>query len=346
MLANYRQILRNLGAKSKLTLVTGNQSADMDSTIAALAYSYLCSKKDVIPVLNIPRADFKLRKDIVHVMDISGVDTASLVFLDDLESSWEKLSASSIDLVLVDHNKPQGSVIQDLISKLNAKVVSILDHHDDEKLFLDANPRIVQKCGSCTSLVITHFKEQTAKIDPKLAKMFISPILIDTNRLRSHVESVDTKAYDLLTLRLNAKPDFSDNYAEELFAAKNNVEGLSMLDLLRKDYKEYDTVGISSLTVGLSYLQKFEVRKSLEAWKNERHLDVVIILTAYRDKYGFNRELMVYGDPDKLDTLLDHIKGPLGLTQTRIFPYTFRQRVPKFSRKQVAPLVQEWLESE
>lgn len=36
-------------------------------------------------------------------------------------------------------------------------VSGVIDHHVDEHLYQDAIPRVVQPCGSCTSLVVKHF---------------------------------------------------------------------------------------------------------------------------------------------------------------------------------------------
>ncbi|KAG7844759.1 hypothetical protein KL941_003499 [Ogataea angusta] len=241
MLMQFGSLLRNIAEKSRITLVTGNQSADMDSVVSAIAYSTLSSKSLVLPLINIPRQDFDLRRDIVHVMKQSDINVKDLIFLDDIETCWDKLAKAKVDLILVDHNKPQGDVVKNLMEKLGAKVVGIIDHHEDEKLFTDASPRIIQKSGSCISLVLNHFKEQVGQIDPKLVRLFLSPLVIDTSGLKHRVEQVDKDALELLLPKLQADQAFLQAWTDELHTAKQNVEGLSLRDLLRKDYKEYRT---------------------------------------------------------------------------------------------------------
>ncbi|KAG7719037.1 hypothetical protein KL949_002103 [Ogataea haglerorum] len=345
MLVKFSHILRSVAEKSRVTLVTGNQSADMDSVVSAIAYSTLSSKSLVLPLINIPRQDFDLRRDIVHVMKHSDINVKDLIFLDDIESCWDQLAKTKVDLVLVDHNKPQGDVVNNLMNELGATVVGIIDHHEDEKLFTNASPRIIKKSGSCVSLVLNHFKEQVARIDPKLAKLFLSPLVIDTSGLKHRVEQVDKDALELLLPKLQADQAFLQAWTNELNTAKQNVEGLSLRDLLRKDYKEYRTVGISSMVVSLDYLSRFDLLPSLESWIKERKLDIAIIMTSYNDK-KFHREIMFHGDDAKIRSLLNQIQEPLGLEPLAKFPFSFEQREPVNSRKQVAPLVNNWLDAQ
>ncbi|KAG7926073.1 hypothetical protein KL925_003835 [Ogataea polymorpha] len=345
MLMQFSSLLRNIAEKSRVILVTGNQSADMDSVVSAIAYSTLSSKSLVLPLINIPRQDFDLRRDIVYAMKHSDINVRDLIFLDDIENCWDQLAKVKVDLVLVDHNKPQGDVVKNLMEELGARVVGIIDHHEDEKFFTDASPRIIQKSGSCVSLVLNHYKEQVARIDPKLAKLFLSPLAIDTSGLKHRVEQVDKDAFELLLPKLQAGDAFLQAWADELNAAKQNVEGLSLRDLLRKDYKEYRTVGISSMVVSLDYLSRFDVLAGLDSWIKERNLDIAIIMTSYNDK-KFHREMIFRGDPAKIRSLLGQIQEPLGLEPMEKYPFSFEQREPINSRKQVAPLVDKWLDSQ
>ncbi|GME79280.1 unnamed protein product [Ambrosiozyma monospora] len=92
----------NLSSLSKITLVSGNQSCDLDSVVSAISYSFLhhlalqsntnttinsaLDKKHVIlPLLNIPQEDLHLRRDIEYALAQAEIDSSSLLFLTDLQ---------------------------------------------------------------------------------------------------------------------------------------------------------------------------------------------------------------------------------------------------------------------
>lgn len=58
-----------------------------------------------MPVLNIPKADYNLRQDVVFIFDQLKIDPDALIFLDDPLLNLAALQASSrLKLTLVDHN--------------------------------------------------------------------------------------------------------------------------------------------------------------------------------------------------------------------------------------------------
>lgn len=87
-----------------------------------------------------------------------------------------KQKADQIAFVLVDHNnfRVEG------FSRDSIRVSGIIDHHVDEGLYRNAVPRVIEPCGSCTSLVIKHFKELWEKDqiegESQLTKMAISAV--------------------------------------------------------------------------------------------------------------------------------------------------------------------------
>jgi len=141
-------------------------------------------------------------------------------------SAKPSLDPSLTRWVLVDHNVLTGRLAREFLSPFasaagsssasssagRGKVVSCIDHHDDEgKLPADCEPRIIEKSGSCMSLVVEHCKaiwedaavssssaakatpdqqqqqqqkESRKKLNDQLARVVLAPILIDTNDLR------------------------------------------------------------------------------------------------------------------------------------------------------------------
>ena len=98
----------NFSNTKQVTVVMGNEAADLDSMASAVTYAWYLNLSDssgnYFPLINIPRADFKLRTEAVYLFKEAGVDIDQLLFIEDVD--LEKLKAgSNLKLILVDHNK-------------------------------------------------------------------------------------------------------------------------------------------------------------------------------------------------------------------------------------------------
>ena len=187
-------------ATKSSTLVLGNTSADLDSFIAAVVFSYAYSRDKnhglFIPIINlpaVPSADlWRLRPEFGTALRLA-VDCRAtsadgdegisqnekkeksllqhLITINDLQhhdstKSWFPTEDSDtpsqpLNLVLVDHNAPAiPGVSSSTISKL--KLTGCIDHHEDEsKVPSSASPRIIKTgIGSCTSLIVQHLRDQ------------------------------------------------------------------------------------------------------------------------------------------------------------------------------------------
>merc|ERR1719491_1477314 len=94
-----------------------------------------------IPVMSIRREDMPLRRDVVHLLTMAGIDTEhDLLYLDDGIVQSKLLGGGAEDdahnhnhnhnhntVTLVDHNKLRSSLWH-----LEGNVVEIIDHHYDE----------------------------------------------------------------------------------------------------------------------------------------------------------------------------------------------------------------------
>lgn len=159
--------------------------------------------------------------------------------------------------VLVDHNAMTGR----LRSLYDTRVSGCIDHHQDEgiiPLATEPDPRIVTKCGSCTSLVIEHMcadwdattgeaSEDTVLWDAQLALLSLGPIMIDTSRLTPGNITTDVDIAQTKYLENKIRPCSQlmehydrDSFYTQLIDAKRDLGDLSMYDALRKDYKEWD----------------------------------------------------------------------------------------------------------
>ncbi|KAJ3114261.1 Exopolyphosphatase [Phlyctochytrium bullatum] len=318
----------------KLTLVIGNEAADLDSIVSAISYAFLkhCTHqpakpdehREFVPVIHVPRKDLALRTDCTYAFSRSfpGVDVASshFNFIDELD--LDALNASNdLRLILTDHNRLAPS-----LSKYSDRVDGILDHHKDEQLHLNASPRVIEPVGSATSLIALEWQKSnhlTESLDSSLAVLMLAPILLDTINLEQkfgRCTDKDVEASKFLLLKSgipeNQIQTFSKDYFEDLQNAKFDCSGLSNEDLLKKDYKEVVVklpgtrgeikFGISSVTWFLDAWAQREggnldsVLASIKQFSSSQKLDIALVMLAFNHKdttIGFQRELLVLVSP-------------------------------------------------
>lgn len=202
------------------------------------------------------------------------------------------------------------------------RVVGCIDHHDEEnKVPKDcgSEPRIVEKSGSCASLIVNHCKEawerlahgdEAATYDSPWARIALAPILIDTANLKNKdkVTKHDLAAAETLEkiLRSSSPEKYDrDAYYTEINDAKQAIDDLSLNDILRKDYKQWTegqgvNLGISSAVKDMNFLlQKVENEdsfwKEVYAFAETRKLSVCGVMTTSTHNGQFGRELLLLG---------------------------------------------------
>lgn len=335
---------------------------DLDSLTSSLVYAYLRSFDPpkqhsftalYVPLLNIPAADLRLRPEFNELFRHADIRAQDLVTLDDLpslEMAEQVLRPEDTRWILVDHNKLQGQ----LGSVYNSRVHGVIDHHDDEDSIpqdLEPEPRVIEKCGSCTSLVIRTLRSSWDAVsrgipstslstsqrqaegsstedsavsklwDAQLAKIALASILIDTANLKAEgkVEAADSEAVQYLESKIVSPTNESTGmewdrtqFYNSLKTAKQNIDFLSLNDILRKDYKQWPSaahpstvLGISSVVKPLFFLTTRAIQENPEAEKKafdqaiqtfmqERHLSLYAIMTSFSThESGHNRELFL-----------------------------------------------------
>lgn len=200
----------------------------------------------------------------------------------------------------MDHNKLQG----DLGTQYSSNVQGAIDHHEEENAVpkdTDHEPRVIEKCGSCTSLVVRQCKSAWDSIsssslstgaahgqgeaavndsavtqiwDAQVAKLALASILVDTANLTApgKVEQVDRDSVDYLEAKIQMSPKDArtwnrDRYYKEIDEAKREISSLSFTEVLIKDYKGWTEngakLGISSVVKPLGFLlQKADEEKN------------------------------------------------------------------------------------
>lgn len=336
-----RPIQSFISPLSRLSVVCGNESADFDSVASALSYAYFdyLYKQEqgqqehtpLIPLINIPREDLKLRKDIIYMLtEQYQISEDLLYFHEDLVHWISTFPKLTIDAILVDHNQLVNKS-KDLIDN----VIGIIDHHEDSGMYMDVTPRIIKVTGSCTSLVFNYWN---GLIGNKLAlrdmiKFMYGAVLLDTANFKHKVEDSDREALkhykeaddtvDILSgNHIETNRMEQDTFFKTLKKAKKDIKVLSVRDIIRKDYKQFQfplgsaptpetsqlTIGIGSMVKSLKWLYKEykgieQFRSQCESFREEFQLDLLIIMSSFNNKESgsFTREMAIVCDATRVD---------------------------------------------
>lgn len=355
----YLQEAQGLVAKGEARhVVMGNESADLDSMVSAIACGYLLSKAVAkagpifVPLVNVPRADYALRTEAVFLFSSLGLGPDQLSFADDVDLSALQASGD-LKLVLVDHNMPAARQ-----SSLARSVIGVIDHHRDEDAFQNLALRVVEPVGSAATLVAERLlTEDAASVEPDLAELLLGTILLDTVNLDPKALRATPKDVAIAAqLELICAAD-REQLFERLQEEKFNVTALDSADLLRKDFKVYrfGTVrcGIASALLPVAqWLEKdAEFAASLSAFSLAQKLDLLLVMTAYSDP-EFRRELVVFCVDALLrrrvvdflrsgDFRLVPLEHPAAPVSTDMA--LFSQGNTAYSRKKLQPLLQDFL---
>jgi inorganic pyrophosphatase/exopolyphosphatase len=267
-------------------IVIGNEAGDCDSIVSSLLQAYYLSStsykfvrmeemRHVFPVLPIPEADFKLRGETCALLKKCGILPDELIFLDQVP--WKNVDIGRV--TLVDHNALAPSM-----SFLAPAVHAIVDHHVDEKLYLDIVPderRHIEMVGSCCSLIAEKFlkheelfffhdkedeDERADGLESRhiLSTLLFATIVLDTVDLSPDAKkatSLDIQMVDFFVKKFNYDRKKTFDSLQSIKFDPSFWKSLGIRDKLRLDYKQYQAkeegpnktaVGISAVLVPLS----------------------------------------------------------------------------------------------
>ncbi|XP_001355224.2 exopolyphosphatase PRUNE1 [Drosophila pseudoobscura] len=229
----------------KLHIVIGNESCDLDSAVSALTLAFIYSERsqehDYVPVLNIPRRDYRLKTEVGHMLSKCGIAEAMLLFRDDLPNKFAK----DVNVVLVDHH----------VSELAPHVVEILDHRPID----GANPKYMllpQNCvrsietdiGSCATIVGQRYLAVEQPRSPIVAQLLHATIVLDTVNFSATAKRFspsDLVMVEQMERELSEGGQSDVGRRSELFnelvAARADISNLTLTEVLRKDMKIIQT---------------------------------------------------------------------------------------------------------
>ncbi|XP_072019934.1 uncharacterized protein [Amphiura filiformis] len=358
--------LSTLSDETKVHVVIGNESCDLDSAVSALVYAYYLhsvSKQTdgdsnvlYIPILNIPHQDYSVRTEVTHCLQAHHITDDILVFRDEanLRTLHEK---SQLLLTLVDHN-----VLVSSDSFLDDDIVEIVDHHsngrhDGEDRKLDIT---LETVGSCCTLVTEKILLDGKEIlDETTATLLLSTILVDTFNLSESAKKTTPKDEAMVAELQQLCSINRQVLFEEIERVKFDVSGLSTSDLLKKDYKSLlgsnINIGLSSITLHLrNLIERPSLESDLERFCLDRNLHILLLINlALVDKETPQRQLGIYSPgylalKDTLVKTLQESDAPqLQLSEIDNAPLSiaaFDQGNTAASRKKLMPLAQQFLE--
>lgn len=349
-----------LGEKGPgVSIVIGNEAADLDSMICSLFLAYYLSRnsKDskVIPVINIPKEDLVLRTETTWLFKAHGLEKPEelLIFYPDIEQMLDKRikeAPGNLKVILVDHNR-----LAEHQSKLEKFVVQIVDHHVDENRCTNAkgSDRVIELVGSASTLVAEKILASSIQLSEDEIKLLSSPILLDTVNLDPKYKKVtekDVKVFAQLKISLPEQNAFFKKLQDERFS----VASLSPYDLLRSDYKQWKMgsyeVGVSSTKRSIEdWLKTPTFVKELESYYKKLSLSVLYVMTQFLDeKDNVYRELIVFTSDEKLFDFsneflqksdLELVKLEPKVDKGKYFIEFYSQKNIAASRKQLQPLL-------
>lgn len=312
-----------------------------------------------VPLIKVPKADLELRPELKFVLNQVGLDCKKLITIDEIDTS------EPTDIVLIDHNQLTAPFHSEEWSK---HVVGILDHHVDEKLYLNAPIRVVNMVGSCITLVLKHFElSATASwLTKEVSDLSMAPLLVDTVNLKwelGRTTELDVQVFEVLKEML-PEMDFN-SYFKSIEKVKSEVDAMANYDILRRDYKEFPNVngykiGTSAVTWNFHAWVEREngtepISKAAVDYANERGLDMEVIFTAFdydrEETRGgdYRRELAVFvinKDLERVKISLENNKDlQLKLIDFEGANEYYDQGNIKMSRKQVWPLLKQLIEA-
>ena len=320
--------------------------------------------KTYIPLLAIPCVDLSLRSELLYLFKQTGIDPSDVCTLDDVFT----LDLLHTHLLLIDHNVPRDTIHQLFHPDRKQQVEGIIDHHEQEPFYStdqqsSMSVHDIQPSGSCCSLVTKYMMQPPGpdllRSQPEethgAAVLLLAAILIDTVNMTSKVCEIDILATDFLSQFLS-ELQFGEFYSR-MRDVKMSIMGMVLQDILRRDYKEYNTrdgkLGMSTVTRTITFLCEHfpDFATGYVGFVMERGLAVHITMMVDGQGEQFHRGGMVVAENAEfvskfeerggveygiLGEFVDGLQMEGGMRW-----WVYEMKDLSASRKQIAPLAQE-----
>ncbi|KAL0962302.1 hypothetical protein UPYG_G00338310 [Umbra pygmaea] len=347
-------------SSSGIHVVLGNEACDLDSMVSSLAFAYFLYKtsgglgKTVVPVLNIQRAEFPLRRDNILLLKESGIPPEALVFRDEVDLAVLH-RAKRLSLTLVDHN-----VLPSADSELEEAVVEVIDNHQSERTPSTSCSITVETVGSCATLVTERILHKAPEVlDSQIAKLLYGAIVLDCVNMVPEAGKVtpkDSQMSCLLESRFSDLPPRGALY-QILQSALFDVSGLSTEQILLKDRKVVSggnlRLAVSTVHMTMDmFLQRRSLLEELCEFCHDHQFGAVVAMTiSFNERSEPDRQLAVYSSStlyrEEVSQALENTQNPSLSLSPMSSPYndirSYHQGNALASRKKVLPVLKDFL---
>jgi len=253
-------------------LVVGHKSPDCDAVMSAIGYASLLQRLGINAKA---RVAGKVVCEPLYALREAGI--AAPAVLDD---------ATGLNMILVDHSE----FAQAVKGMPSANILHIIDHHATgsvttaRPLFYYAMP-----IGSTCSVIATMYEQLGEQPTAKEARILLTGLLSDTDSLSaSTTTDTDRRLFGKL-LELSDITDIAAYYAAAR-DARVSYEGMSDMEILYSDYKDYEIDGVK---VGIGSVFAGKVASVEEMCRRMRAL-----MPAAREQSGLDMLFLMIGDRD------------------------------------------------
>jgi len=271
--------------------IIGHRNPDTDSICSAIAYAEF-KKETEIEKKNeyIPARIGDINSETAYVLDRFGFEEP--ILLD---------NGAGKKLILVDHNEESQSIENCSM----AEILEVIDHHKinfkyPKPIFYHSEP-----IGSTATIIADKFFSYGKKIGKDISGILLSAILSDTVVFKSPT----TTKKDIEIANKLAKIAEIDNIKEFGIAvkkAKSSLSGLSALDIIYSDFKDFDFNG---KRVGIGQIEivdkkEYEERKEellMELKNIQKEKDYALLILMITNIMEEGSELLVVGMTDKVE---------------------------------------------
>lgn len=251
----------------KEIIVIGHKNPDTDTVVSAIVMSQLINRvQGPVSGNAVPKISGRLNKETEFVLNYFKQDVPDII---------ENLAGR--DVFLVDH----GDFPQSVDGIEEANLVGVLDHHKMGGI-KTAVPIFykVEVIGSTATIIAKIFAGRNVNLNKQQAGLLLAAIISDTLKFASPTTTQIDK--DIAQKLVKISEEDIDKLANAMFDAKSDISGITALELITKDYKEYEVkdkkfgIGVWE-TVAPEKIEvlKDEILSSLKNVKEEKGLDLM-----------------------------------------------------------------------
>jgi manganese-dependent inorganic pyrophosphatase len=263
--------------------VVGHSSPDTDSVAAAIGFANFLKATGTDAVPTAQSAD--LNPETILVLEKFGLPKPEVM-----------TDAADKKVALVDFS----DISQAPANIDKAEIIAVVDHHKIGDITTGSPIFFYNKPVGCACTVLFEmYKSNNVTLPQNIAGAMLCAILSDTVNFKSPTCTDEDKAAVAELTKIAAVTD-TDSLFMEMLKAKSSIAGVSIKDLIFRDYKDFDMggkkVGICQLE--LATLEQVapirnDLLKGLEALKAEGRHSLVMMLT---DVVKEGSELLVLSD--------------------------------------------------